>query len=130
MIHYSGLKPNETGSGTRSEVQENWMRDIANKMNGLFSDELNEAIFIAYLMTMEIKLLENEQLAEQAANNSEEQFSLGDFKDIFSNTVIVGMEAHNSIAKQLLLDERIFAAMQGVMATAVYKEFKGRRPLP
>ncbi len=77
---------------------------------------------------MESKLLENEQLAEQAANNSEEQFSLGDFKDIFSNTVIDGMEAHNSIAKQLLSDERIFAAIQGMMAAAVYKAFNEQRP--
>ena len=48
-------------------------------------------------------------------------------KDIFSNTVIYGIDAHNSIAKQLLSDERIFAAMQGMMATAVYKAFHSNR---
>jgi type I restriction enzyme R subunit len=77
---------------------------------------------------MEGKLLENKLLGEQAANNSEEQFSLGDFKDIFSGTVIDGLEAHSNIAKQLLSDERIFAAMQAMTAATVYKAFKVNRP--
>ena len=75
---------------------------------------------------MESKLLENSVLAEQAASNSEEQFSLGNFNAIFADTVVDGMDAHNSIAKQLLSDERIFAAMQGMMAGAVYRAF-GRK---
>jgi type I restriction enzyme R subunit len=121
------LKPaSEAGSGQGKDDEEKRLRDIVDKMNDLFAGELTEADFIGYVKTMEGKLLENEQLAEQAANNSEEQFSLGDFKDIFSNTVIDGMDAHNSIAKQLLSDERIFVAMQGMMATAVYKAFKDR----
>lgn len=48
----------------------------------------------------------------------------------FSSAVIDGMDAHNSIVKHFLSDDRIFAAMQGMMPTAVYKVFKGRRPGP
>ena len=89
----------------------------------MFAGELTEVDFVGYVKTMESQLLENEELAYQAGSNSEEQFMLGDFKEIFSNTIIDSLDAQNSIAKQLLSDERIFAAMQGMMATAVYKAF-------
>lgn len=122
------LKPaGETGSGKGQAEEERRLRDIVEKMNDLFSGELTEADFVGYVKTMEGKLLENKLLGEQAANNSEEQFSLGDFKDIFSGTVIDGLEAHSNIAKQLLSDERIFAAMQAMMASAVYKAFNEKR---
>lgn len=117
----------ETGSGNSKTDEELRLAEIVGKMNDLFAGELTDADFIGYVKTMEGKLLENEQLEEQAANNSEEQFALGDFKEIFSSTVIDGMDAHNSIAKQLLSDDRIFAAMQGMMAAAVFKAFKANR---
>jgi type I restriction enzyme R subunit len=122
------LKPaGETGSGASKTEEEKRLRDIVEKMNDLFAGELTEADFVGYVKTMESKLLENEELAHQAGSNSEEQFMLGDFKEIFSNTIIDSMDAQNSIAKQLLSDDRIFAAMQGMMATAVYNAFKHQR---
>lgn len=36
-------------------------------------------------------------------------------------------ESHNSIAAQLLNDERIFAAMQGMLAKMVWQQFKTGR---
>ncbi|MDB5854806.1 MAG: hypothetical protein JWR22_2847 [Herminiimonas sp.] len=117
----------ETGSGQSKTDEEKRLSEIVSKMNDLFAGELTEADFIGYVKTMESKLLESGALAEQAANNTEEQFSLGDFKAIFADTVVDGMDAHNSIAKQLLSDERIFAAMQGMMASAVYKAFHATR---
>ncbi len=116
----------ETGSGQSKTDEEKRLSDIVAKMNDLFAGELTEADFVGYVKTMETKLLENGALAEQAASNSEEQFGLGDFKSIFADTVVDGMEAHNNIAKQLLSDERIFAAMQGMMASAVYKAFRAQ----
>lgn len=69
-------------------------------------------------------MLESEELAQQAANNTEQQFALGDFKNAFTDVVINGQEAHNSIAEQLLKDERIFAAMQGMLAKMVWQQFR------
>ena len=43
-----------------------------------------------------------------------------------ADIVLEGQEAHNSIADQLLKDERIMAAMQGMLATMVYKAFRNR----
>ena len=35
-----------------------------------------------------------------------------------------GQDAHNSIAGQLLKDERIFTAMQGMLAKMVWQQFQ------
>jgi type I restriction enzyme M protein len=51
-------------------------------------------------------------------------FAMGDFKDVLTDIVIEGQEAHNSIAAQLLKDERVFAAMQGMLAKMVWQQFQ------
>jgi type I restriction enzyme R subunit len=48
---------------------------------------------------------------------------MGDFKDRLTDIILDSQDAHNSIAGQLLKDERIFAAMQGMLAKMVYREF-------
>jgi type I restriction enzyme R subunit len=93
-------------------------------MNDLFSGNLSDADMVGYVTTIKGKLLENETLKEQAASNSEQQFAMGDFKDILTDIVIDGQEAHNAIAAQLLKDERIFAAMQGMLAKMVWQQFQ------
>ena len=66
------------------------------------------------------------RFAAQAASNTEQQFAMGDFKDVFTDIIIEGQEAHNNIANQLLKDERVFAAMQGMLAKMVYQAFAQR----
>ena len=103
------------------------LAEIVGKMNDLFSGDLSEADLVDTLTTWRGKLLENETLAAQAASNTESQFAMGDFKDILTDIVIEGQESHNRIADQLLRDERIFAAMQGMLAGMVYKAFRQER---
>lgn len=83
---------------------------------------------MGYVTTLHGKLMEDETLAEQAANNTEEQFRTGDFKDRLTDIILDSQDAHNSIAGQLLKDERIFAAMQGMLAQMVYQAFAQRQP--
>jgi type I restriction enzyme R subunit len=54
---------------------------------------------------------------------------MGDFKDVMMDIIIDGQDGHNKIATQLLSDERIFAAMQGMMAKMVFEGFKATRSL-
>lgn len=68
----------------------------------------------------------NPELAAQAQNNSEEQFGLGGFKDAFMDVVIDAQDAQNAIADQMLKDERIFAAVQAMLAKMVWKGFQQR----
>ncbi len=46
---------------------------------------------------------------------------MGDFKDVFTNIVIDAQDAQNSIAEQVLKDERIFAVMQRMLAKTVWR---------
>lgn len=119
------LKPaSEAGTGKAPTDEQKKLAEIVDKMNDLFSGNLSEADMVGYVTTIKGKLLENDTLKEQAANNSEQQFSMGDFKEILTDIVIEGQEAHNSIAAQLLKDERIFAAMQGMLAKMVWQQFQ------
>lgn len=115
-----------TGAGAKTTATEDevQLREIVEKMNDLFSGNLTEADLVGYVTTMKGKLLENEKLADQAASNSEEQFALGDFRDILTDIVIEGQEAHNAIADQLLKDKRVFEAMQGMLARMVYQAYR------
>ena len=115
------------GSGKAKDDEQKKLAEIVEKMNDLFSGNMSEADLVGYVTTIKGKLLEHETLAEQAEHNSEEQFNLGDFKNIMTDIIIEGQEAHNGIADQLLKDERIFAAMQGMLAKMVYQAFSAQR---
>jgi len=119
------LKPaSEAGTGNKPADEDKKLAEIVEKMNDLFSGNLSEADMVGYVTTIKGKLLENETLKEQAANNTEQQFAMGDFKEVLTDIVIEGQEAHNSIAAQLLKDDRIFAAMQGMLAKMVWQQFQ------
>jgi type I restriction enzyme R subunit len=96
-------------------------------MNDLFSGNLTEGDMVGYVTTITEKLMESEALAEQARNNSEQQFAMGDFKDIMTDAIIDSQDGHNLIAGQLLKDERVFTAMMGMLAKQVYRAFERQR---
>jgi type I restriction enzyme R subunit len=118
----------EAGTGKAPTDEQRKLAEIVDKMNDLFSGNLSEADMVGYVTTIKGKLLESETLKEQVANNSEQQFAMGDFKDILTDIVIEGQEAHNAIAGQLLKDQRIFAAMQGMLAKMVWQQFQKGSP--
>ena len=121
------LRPaGEAGTGKALDDEQRRLAEIVEKMNDLFSGDLGEADLVGYVTTIKGKLLENATLAEQAAHNTEQQFALGDFKEVLTDIIIEGQENHNKIAEQLLKDERVFAAMQGMLAKMVYQAFRGR----
>ncbi|MFB0936143.1 MAG: hypothetical protein QMB52_10245 [Propionivibrio sp.] len=117
----------EVGTGKAVDDERRKLSEIVEKMNDLFSGNLSEADMVGYVTTIKGKLLESEILAEQAENNTEQQFIMGDFKDVLTDIIIDGQDAHNNIADQLLKDDRIFAAMQGMLAKMVYQAFAQQR---
>jgi type I restriction enzyme R subunit len=122
------LKPMlEVGTGKAVDDERRKLSEIVEKMNDLFAGNLSEADMVGYVTTIKGKLLESGILAEQAENNTEQQFIMGDFKDVLTDIIIDGQGAHNSIADQLLKDDRIFAAMQGMLAKMVFQAFAQRR---
>ncbi|MCZ2292588.1 MAG: DEAD/DEAH box helicase family protein [Burkholderiales bacterium] len=122
VIALPGIKA--AGSGSANPDPDRELREIVAKMNDLFSGDITEADFIGAVTTWRGRLQANETLAEQARSNSEEQFALGDFKDVFTGIVIDAQDAQNHIAEQLLKDERIFAVMQQMLAKMVWQGFQ------
>jgi type I restriction enzyme R subunit len=120
----------EAGSGQALTEEQVRLAEIVGKMNDLFSGDLTEGDLVGYVTTIKSKLLENESLAAQAKSNNEQQFAMGDFKDILTDIIIEGQEAHNNIADQLLKDERIMGAMQGMLATMVFQAFAQKAAQP
>lgn len=121
------LKPaSDSGKGKAVSDEQKMLAEIVDKMNDMFAGNLTEADMVGYVTTIHGKLMESPKLAEQAANNNAEQFTLGDFKDVLTDIIIEGQESHNKIADQLLKDERLFVAMQVMLANMTYKSFQQR----
>ena len=95
-------------------------------MNDLFAGDITEADFIGSLTTWQGRLMTSDTLSAQAKNNSEEQFALGSFKDEFMDVVIEAQDAQNSIAEQMLKDDRIMGVMQKMRAKRVGKQSQRR----
>ncbi len=114
----------EAGSGAAPEDERKELREIVAKMNDLFAGEITEADFIGAVTAWSGHLMTDEGLAEQARNNTEEHFAMGDFKDKFLDVVIDAKDAQNSIADQLLKDDRIFGVMQAMLAKMVWQQFQ------
>ena len=114
----------EAGTGAAPEDIRIALKEIVSKMNDLFSGNITETDFIGSVTTWSGHLATNDKLAAQARSNSEEQFAMGDFKDAFTDIVIEAQDAHNTIADQLLKDERIFGVMQKMVAKMVWKQFQ------
>lgn len=122
------LKPaSDTGSGHALTDEQRKLAEIVEKMNDLFAGELTDADLVGYVTMIKGKLLESDKLAEQAANNTAEQFAMGDFKEVLTDLVIEGQEAHNKIADQLLKDERTFAAIQSVLSDVIWHQLRSQR---
>jgi type I restriction enzyme R subunit len=122
VVTLPGITDAGTGAAPPDEKKE--LREIVSRMNDLFSGNISESDFVGAVTAWKGHLLANETLAEQARNNTEEQFAMGDFKDVFTGIVIDAQDAQNSIAEQLLKDERVFGVMQRMLAKMVWQQFQ------
>jgi type I restriction enzyme R subunit len=114
----------DAGTGTAQEDEKKELREIVQRMNDLFAGNITEADFLGAVTTWQGRLLSDEKLAEQARNNSEEQFVMGDFKDAFMDVIIDAQDAQNVIAERMLKDSRIFDIVQAMLAKMVWKGFQ------
>jgi type I restriction enzyme R subunit len=114
----------EAGTGSAIEDERKALREIVGKMNDLFAGDITESDFIGSVTVWTGRLMADEKLADQAKNNSQEQFSMGDFKDAFMDVVIDAQDSHNAIADQLLKDDRVLMVMQKMVAQMVWRGFQ------
>lgn len=105
-----------TGTGSVQEKQRDYLAEIIETVNGLFDGQLSDDDQLQYVNgVLKGKLLENEALIQQSANNSKEQFnSSPDLRAALRNAVMDAWDAHQVMSSQTLSSNRVF---EGVLDT-------------
>lgn len=117
----------EVGTATPHEPDMARLSEIVEQMNDLFAGDLSEADLLSYARHITGKLLENPMLAQQAANNTKEQFAMGDFPTAFTNTIVDALESYQSMADQVLSKDATRQGFERLVLELVYRGFAQMR---
>jgi len=112
------LPPMEAvGSGQVQDKQQAYLTEIIEKVNGLFEGQLTDGDQLVYVNgVIKGKLLENETLVQQAANNSKQQFANSpDLKEALMHAIMDSLEAHSTMSSQALGSERIREGLKDIL---------------
>nr|WP_277989607.1 type I restriction endonuclease [Corallococcus sp. NCSPR001] len=109
MLLAVGEKPTlypatEAGAGSVQERERARLNEIIERVNTLFEGELSDQDKLVYVNNVLLgKLLESPTLAQQAANNSKEQFANSpDLQEEIMSAIIAALDAHALMSKQAL----------------------------
>lgn len=107
----------ETGSGSIQEKQKALLAEIVAKLNDLFQGDVTDDDQLIYVNNViKGKLMESETLAEQAANNTKEQFANSpDLSKAILDAIIDAFEAHTTMSKQALDSAKIREGLKDVL---------------
>jgi len=117
----------EAGSAPGRDRARALLNEIITKLNDLFEGQLTDDDMVNYAFGVRDKLMENENLAQQAASNNKAQFSQGDIKDAVVDAVIEHMEVNSSMANQVLNNQITLDGFMRLMVDLVYDGFAKQR---
>jgi type I restriction enzyme, R subunit len=112
------LRPiTETGSGSIQEKEKALLAEILAKVNDLFQGDVTDDDQLIYVNNViKGKLMESETLAQQAANNSKEQFSNSpELSKAILNAIIDALDAHNTMSKQALDSKKVQDGLKDIL---------------
>jgi len=117
------VKIDPTDEGGSGEVQDKAkiaLSELIAKVNDLFEGDLTPGDKLVYVNdVIKGKLMESEKLAEQAANNTKEQFANSpDLAKEIMGAVMDALSAHTAMSKQALESEQLRADMKDVLLGA------------
>ncbi|RKH54434.1 type I restriction endonuclease subunit R [Corallococcus sp. AB050B] len=94
----------EAGAGSVQEKERARLNEIIERVNTLFEGELSDQDKLVYVNNVLLgKLLESPTLAQQAANNTKEQFANSpDLQEEIMSAIIAALDAHALMSKQAL----------------------------
>jgi type I restriction enzyme R subunit len=129
------LKPlTETGAGQVQEKEKALLSEIVQKVNDLFDGELTDHDKLVYVNNvLKGKLLESDELVQQALNNSKGQFSNSpDLDSELLNAIMDALAAHNTMSKQALDSQRVRTGLKSILLgpAGLYEALRerGNRP--
>jgi type I restriction enzyme R subunit len=120
----------DAGSGLGRDKVKEHLSAIISKLNEIFEGQLTDNDVVNYAIGVRDKLMENDDLALQAANNSKDQFAQGDIKEAVVGAVIDHMDTNNDMANQVLNNPKTMDGFMRLMVDLVYEGFEKRRTTP
>lgn len=117
----------EAGTGVGKDRLKEKLSAIIARLNDLFEGQLTDDDLVNYAIGVRDKLMENDDLAQQAATNSKDQFAQGDIKEAVVGAVIEHMEVNNDMASQVLNNPKTLDGFMRLMVDLVYDGFAIRR---
>jgi type I restriction enzyme, R subunit len=111
---------NEGGTGAVQDKSKIALAELISKVNDLFEGDLTPGDKLVYVNdVIKGKLMESEKLAEQAANNTKEQFANSpDLAKEIVSAVMDALTAHTAMSKQALESEQLRDDMKSVLLGA------------
>ncbi|EPY02317.1 type I restriction endonuclease subunit R [Magnetospirillum fulvum] len=118
------------GSGAVQDKEKALLAEIIAKVNDLFEGELTDDDKLIYVNhVLKGKLLESDLLAEQAANNSKQQFAASpDLAREMLNAIMDALAAHSTMSKQALESERVQHGLRDILLdqAGLYEALRAR----
>lgn len=107
----------DAGSGTVQEKERALLAEIIAKVNDLFQGDVSDDDQLIYVNNvLKGKLLQSDTLAQQAANNTKEQFSNSpDLARAIVDAVIDAMDAHQVMSQQALGSKKVQEGLREVL---------------
>ncbi|MDB5048184.1 MAG: restriction endonuclease subunit [Fibrobacteres bacterium] len=117
----------DAGSGKLNPKDKVFLSEIIQRLNDLFEGELSGTDMVNYAHGVRDKLMESEELAQQAAANTKPQFALGDIRNMVTDAVIEHRSANNAMAGQILADDNKLKTFIDIMVDMAWYGFEERR---
>ena len=115
-VEYKLAPLTEPGGGQVQDKQKALLSEIVQKLNDLFEGELTEDDMLSYVNTLKAKLLESDQLVQQAMNNSKGQFANSpDLDSEQMNAIMDALAAYSAMSKQALDSERVRSGLKSIL---------------
>jgi type I restriction enzyme R subunit len=110
----------DVGGGQVQDKTKVALADLIAKVNDLFEGDLTPGDKLVYVNdVIKGKLMESEKLAEQALNNTKEQFAASpDLANEILSAVMDALTAHTAMSKQALESEKLRTDMKDVLLGA------------
>ncbi|BAP88346.1 type I site-specific restriction-modification system, R (restriction) subunit and related helicases [Burkholderiales bacterium GJ-E10] len=120
----------QVGSGQVQDKTRVELAELIEKVNDLFEGDLTPGDKLVYVNdVIKGKLMESEKLAEQALNNTKEQFAASpDLANEILAAVMDALSAHSTMSKQALESERLRSDMKDVLLGAgkLWEDLRGK----
>lgn len=108
------------GTGASREEERVPLEELISKLNELWASEVTDGDKISFVQTIGNKMLENEELRQDAKNNSKNNFKWGSYGKAFDSSVISAIDTQRDMAMEILEDKSKMALLKETMMTLIY----------